>query len=449
MLRPIILDCPAGRGCRRGPTEIASHLRRGLAVPLVLATCALAWPASASPVEPVLTLAANEKPALLETLKELVSIESDSRNREGLDQIADLLANRLKALGAAVELVETGPDLYKMDDTPEQLGKIVRATFKGTGTKKILLLAHMDTVYPKGMLEKQPFRIDGNKAYGLGIADDKQGLALILHTIAMLKALNFTEYGTLTVLFNGDEEISSPGSRALITKLGGEHDAVFSAEASREETDKLSLATAGIACVSLTVHGRASHAGSAPERGVNALTELAHQILQTRDLSEPAIGLKMNWTLALAGTNRNVHSGVGQSDGGRAGAPRRRLRSHRAEGARAFQEPVGAGRQAGNHLRAAPAPLEASAASRAMGKHAQQIYRELGKELVIDDVAEGGGTDAAFAALSTAAPVIERFGLRGFGAHSAFAEYVMIDSIEPRLYLLARLIMDVSSGKAP
>lgn len=93
-------------------------------------------------------------------------------------------------------------------------------------------------------------------------------------------------------------------------------------------------------------------------------------------------------------------------------------------------------------------PLEATAASRAMGRHAQQVYRELGKELVIDAVAEGGGTDAAFAALETKAPVIERFGLRGFGAHTIEAEYVLIDSIEPRLYLATRLIMDIAQDKA-
>ena len=121
----------------------------------------------------------------------------------------------------------------------------------------------------------------------LGIADDKQGIAVILHAIAMLQAMNFRDYGTLTVLINADEEISSPGSRSLITRLGAEHDAVLSFEGSRATSDKLALATAGIASVTLNVQGRASHAGSAPERGVNALYELSHQILQMRDLSDP------------------------------------------------------------------------------------------------------------------------------------------------------------------
>ena len=268
---------------------------------------ALAASAAAAPVEPVGSLAAREKAPLLETLKGLVSIESGSGDREGLDRIADVIAGRLRALGGAVEMIEPDPaDIYRMVDTPKQIGKMVQARFTGTGTRKIMLIAHMDTVYLRGMLAQQPFRIDGNRAYGLGIADDKHGVAVILHTLAILKEMNFRDYGLITVLINADEEVSSPGSRATLTRLGAEHDFVFSCEGSRVDQDRLSLTTAGIAAVVLNVKGRASHAGAAPERGRNALYELAHQILQTRDLSDPEIGLKMNWTVASAGTNRNV-----------------------------------------------------------------------------------------------------------------------------------------------
>jgi glutamate carboxypeptidase len=299
------------------------------------------------------------------------------------------------------------------------------------------------------LIEKQPFRIDGDRAYGLGIADDKQGIAVILHTIAMLKAMDFRQFGTLTVLINADEEISSPGSRSLITKLGAEHDAIFSVEGSRAQSDKLALATAGIASVTLTVQGRASHAGNAPERGINALYELAHQVLQTRDLSDPAIGLKMNWTMATAGRTRNMIPPNAQAI-----ADVRVLRVADYDGIeRKVRERIK------NKLlpqskvemifeRRRP-PLEMTPASRALATHAQQIYRELGKDLVVDVVAEGGGTDAAFAALETKAPVIERFGLQGYGAHTIEAEYVLTSSIEPRLYLLTRMIMDVAQGKAP
>jgi glutamate carboxypeptidase len=254
-------------------------------------------------------------------------------------------------------------------------------------------------------------------------------------------------FGALTVLINADEELSSPGSRSLLTKLGAEHDATFSVESSRAESDKLSLATSGIASITLTVKGRASHSGNAPEKGINALYELAHQVLQTRDLSNPAVGLKMNWTLARAGTTRNMIP-----PGAQATADVRVLRVadydaiEKTVRERIKNQLVPEAKVEMTFERRRP-PLEATAASRALAKHAQQIYRELDKELVIDEMPEGGGTDAAFAALSTKAPVIERFGLQGFGAHSADAEYVLLDSIEPCLYLLARMIMDVSQGK--
>jgi glutamate carboxypeptidase len=414
---------------------------------VLLLLAALATPALGQAVEPVRSLAAKEKPALLETLKALVSIESGSRDVEGLGRIADLIAARLKELGGQVELVEPN-NIYKMADTPAQIGRMVRATFTGTGDKKILLIAHMDTVYQRGMLEKQPFRIDGDRAYGLGIADDKHGVALILHTIAMLKALDFKAVGTLTVLINADEELSSPGSRSLITRLGREHDATFSLEGSRVESDKLALATAGIGSFTMNVEGRASHAGSAPERGVNAIYELAHQMLQTRDLSDRETGLKMNWTLANGGRTRNMIPPNAQAQAD--------VRVLKVEDYDGIEKKV-RGRIKNKLLpdskvdvifeRRRP-PLEATPASRALAKYAQQIYREVGKELVVDEVAEGGGTDAAFASLETKAPVIERFGLQGYGSHSIEAEYVLISSIEPRLYLLTRLIMDFAQAKA-
>ncbi|KAF1069199.1 M20/M25/M40 family metallo-hydrolase [Variovorax sp.] len=404
--------------------------------------------AAAAPDARIAELAAAQKQPLLDSLSQLVAIESGSRDLEGLEKISDLIASKLKALGGEVELIDPSAEAYRMEDTPEKIGRVVRATFKGTGTKKIMLIAHMDTVYTIGMLNKQSFRVEGDKAYGLGIADDKQGVAVILHAVAMLQALKFKEYGTLTVLINGDEEISSPGSRALLTRLGGEHDAVLSFEGASVKDDKLSLATAGIASVTLNVSGKASHAGSAPELGVNALYELSHQILQMRDLSDPATGLKMNWTISKSGSNRNVIPASAT-----AGADVRVLkvadydRIEQQVNERVKKQLIPEAKVELKFERRRP-PLEATDASRALAQHAQAIYKdELGRPLGADDKAAGGGTDAAFASLKTKAPVIERFGLQGFGAHSADAEYVLIDSIEPRLYLATRMVMDIARGK--
>ncbi len=429
------------------------NLARQMSLATALAAALSFVPAAAQLAAPqadaaVQRAAAAQKQPLLDTLKEFVSIETGSRDIEGLTQASDLLASKLRALGGEVSFIEpTEATTYRMGDTPEKLGRMTRATFKGTGSKRILLIAHMDTVYLKGMLAKQPFRIDGNRAYGLGISDDKQGVAMIVHIVAMLKELKFDGYGTLTVLVNSDEEISSPGSRAALVDAGAQHDAVLSFEATRVESDKLSLATSGIGAVYLKVEGRASHAGGAPERGVNALYELSHQIMQMRDLSEPQVGLKLNWTVSQSGTNRNVIPAYATAQ-----ADVRVLRVSdydRIETVvreRAKKQLLPEAKVTIDFERRRP-PLEATVANRKLAAHAQLIYAEIGRKLVIDDQPEGGGTDAAFAALKTQAPVIERFGLPGAGAHSADAEWVDTSAIEPRLYLAVRVIMDVARGR--
>lgn len=404
-------------------------------------------PAPAGAVAPVWALAQQQQAPLLDTLKTIVDIETGSTNRAGLDRLSALLAERLKALGGEVQLIEPpAADVYRMEDTPEQMGRMVQATFKGTGAKRILLIAHMDTVYPEGMLAQQPFRLEGDRAYGLGVSDDKQGVATILHTVAVLQQLGMRDYGQLTVLINGDEEISSPASRKHLTALGKAHDLVMSFEASRVDSDKLALATSGIASATLTVRGRASHAGGAPERGVNALYELSHQLLQLRDLSVPERGLKMNWTVSKAGVVRNMIP-----PGAQAWADVRLLKVSdltdlEQKVQTRIQNKLLPESDVSVQFENRRPPLEASQAARQVAAHAQTIYRELGKTLVVDDQPEGGGTDAAFAALDTRAPVIERFGLQGFGAHTNNAEYVLLSSIVPRLYLATRLITDFSKG---
>lgn len=401
-----------------------------------------------SPNAAVQAAAAAQKQPLLDSLREFVNIETGSRDHQGITQATELLGNKLRALGGQVQFIEPQEATnYRMMDTPDKIGRMVKATFKGTGSKRILLIAHIDTVYPKGMAAKQPFRIDGDKAYGLGIADDKQGVAMIVHVVAMLRAMNFNEYGTLTVLVNGDEEISSPGSRAELTQAGSEHDAVLSFEATRTNSDKLSLATSGIASVELKVEGRASHAGAAPERGVNALYELSHQIMQMRDLSQNDKGLKLNWTVAQSGTNRNVIPAYATAQ-----ADVRVVRVADYDGIeatvrqKAKTQLLPEAKVSVNFERRRP-PLEATAANRKLAAHAQTIYAELGRKLEVDDQPEGGGTDAAFAALKTQAPVIERFGLQGFGSHTSDNEYVLMETIEARLYLVARVVMDVARGR--
>lgn len=413
----------------------------------LMASLALAFAATlahAAPVAEVHALAQKEQQPLLDTLRDLVHIESGSKDIEGLNQIAERIASQLKQLGGTVDVLQTN-DIYRLDDTPEKVGPAVQAVFKGSGSKKIMLIAHMDTVYLKGMLKAQPFRIDGDKAYGLGISDDKQGIALIIHTVALLQKLNFKDYGTLTVLINGDEEISSPGWRSTITRVAAEQDVVLSFEGGGTD-GTLRLATSGIGAAYLTVQGKASHAGAKPEDGVNALYELSHQLLQMKDLSKNDEGLKLNWTVSKSGTNRNVIPAEATAQ-----ADARALKVADFDGLeKSLQEKI--------KTRLLPAskvdvkfevrrpPLEASEASRRVAGYGKVIYQELGLPLNVVEKATGGGTDAAFAALKTKGAVVEGMGLSGYGAHSNDAEYVQINTIVPRLYLATRMVMDISKG---
>ena len=198
---------------------------------------------------------------------------------------------------------------------------MVKGSFSGSGTRKLMLIAHMDTVYPAGTLASEPYRQDGNKLYGPGIADDKGGIAVILHSLAILKDAGWRDYAQLTVLFNHDEEVGSTTSGETIAQLAEQHDYVFSAEPTGAKavarTEGLLLGAAGTASATMEVKGRSAHAGAAPEAGRNALIELAYQLQQTRDIAKDIPGAQLNWTIG-AGRRRQ------QPDSGEGERPRRR-----------------------------------------------------------------------------------------------------------------------------
>ena len=417
--------------------------------PLLVAAALLAAPFAEAqgpaPASVQAKVATHVQP-LLGTLKDLVSIESGSRDLEGLAQLSQLVAGHLKSSGMTVQMLPArAPDFHpQLKGAP--VGSMVYATRTGTGQRKVLLLAHMDTVYPKGMGAKQPFRIEGNRAWGLGISDDKGGVALVLHTVKLLEELGFTDYAQLGVLINGDEEIGSPGSGNFITQLGSEYDAVFSFEGAGFQEDYVRLVTSSIAIVEMKITGKASHAGSSPERGRNALYEMAHQMLKTRDFGDAAKGLKINWTVGNSGETRNVipASAVAIADvRALANEDMDRLEARLRESIKDKLIPDTSIDL--SFYRSRPA-FTSNAVSLALARHAQGVYQEIGMKLDVRDRATGGGTDAAFAGLRPKGGVLESFGLRGFGAHSNDDEYIFIDSIAPRLYLSTRMVMDAGRG---
>lgn len=383
------------------------------------------------------TASQGQQAGALATLEALVNIESGPGNETGLLAMGDYLAGRLTALGATVTRHKTADG---------SAGQNIVGTLQGTGTRKILPMAHMDTVYPPGFLANAPFRVEGNRAYGPGIADDKGGIAVILHTLTLLNARGFRDYGTLTVLFNTDEETGSFGSRDLIQTLSANHDYVLSHEPALASNEGFGLATSGIAHATATIHGKASHAGVAPEAGVNALTEAASLILRTQDIDNKDREIRFNWTLASAGSASNAIPAQATLT-----ADMRYGRNQDLDAItsmlneRAQQKFLPGSEITIDVLRGRPA-FNASDAGRALAAKGRSIYAEVGGQIAVSEVRTGGGSDAAYAALS-GKPVLESMGLPGVGYHTNSDEYIVIDAIPRRLYLGARMIMDLSLGR--
>lgn len=398
-------------------------------LPLLLAASA----ASAAPSQPPLLAAAEAQQApLLATLKEMVLIESGSADAAGLARMADYTERRLKELGAVTERHRStrGP------------GSIVTGTFSGNGTRKLMLMAHMDTVYQTGVLQSQPWRIEGGRVYGPGVADDKGGIAAILHVLQMLRQDGWRDYGRITVLFDPDEEAGSHGSKDLIASLAAEHDYVFSCEPTLGEGEGILLGASGFAKVTMDVRGRAAHAGVAPDDGRNALVELAHQLTQTNALARSVPGARLNWTLAQAGLVGNQIP-----DHASAAADLRYTRLDAVDQLEAVLKQTVRHALVPDTLtsivveRGRP-PFVATPAARDFAVRAQAIYAELGRTMALQD-GTGGGTDAAYANRSGKAVVLESLGLVGAGIHSS-GEYIELDAIVPRLYLLARLLQQAA-----
>jgi len=394
-----------------------------------------AWAAQAD--ARLLDAARAEQPVVIDTLRDLVTIESGSTDHAGLATLMAYLEGRLQALGAKVDRIDSavgGPDL-------------VRGTFTGRGALKVMLIAHADTVYDAGILQTEPYKQEGNLLYGPGIADDKGGIAVILHALALLKARGWDDYAQVTVLFNPDEEIGSPGSGETIATLGAQHDVVLSFEPSPAkaviEHEGVLLSAAGTSMVSMVVEGLSSHAGAAPEQGRNALVELAHRIVQTRDAADGVAGAQLNWTTANAGTARNQIPARGEAIGDarvmQADANQNLLAALQAKVA---GPPLVEGTTTTVTLTPLRPIYVAGERGRALADLARDIYAELDGRQLLMHPTTNGGTDAGFAGRSGHPAVLEGLGLAGWGYH-ARSEFIEIDSIPPRLYLASRMLIEL------
>ncbi|VVM71771.1 Carboxypeptidase G2 [Pseudomonas fluorescens] len=409
---------------------------RRTSVASVIAFSILSTGAFAAEISPeqLLKKAETEQTAYLETVRQLVDVDTGTGQAPGLKTISALLVERLKALGAEVT---TTPATHSAGDN-------IVGTIKGSGTRSFLLMVHYDTVFGPGTAAKRPFKQDGERAYGPGVADAKGGVAMILHSLKLLQDQGFKDFGTLTVLFNPDEETGSSGSKKIIAELARLHDYVFSYEP--PDKDAVTVATNGINGVILDVKGKSSHAGSAPEAGRNAAIELAHQMLQLKDLGDPAKGTTVNWTLIKGGEKRNIIPSSASAEADMRYSDLSESDRVIADAQRIVQKKLIDGTEVSVRLEKGRPPLAKNPGSEQLAKTAQMLYGKIGRN--IEPIAMRFGTDAGYAYVpgSEKPAVLETMGVVGAGLH-ADDEYIELSSIAPRLYLTVALIKQLSEAK--
>lgn len=370
-------------------------------------------------------VSAGHTPAMLGLLKQLVETESPSHDKAAVDRIGAIVADEARRINADVEIV---PNMQTGDHVIARWG----ASQSGSG---ILLLCHMDTVFPLGTLEKMPCYEKDGKTFGPGVLDMKSGIVIAFSAIIALQENGQMPSRSITALFTSDEEIGSPSSRGLIEKMASQSALVLVLEAAMPD-GSLKTWRKGVGDYTLQVSGRAAHAGGDHEKGRNAIEEMAHQILRIQKLTDYNRGTTLNVGVVHGGTAANVvpQEAMAEID----------LRvmqpgeAERIEKALKSLTPVldGTKLEINGCLNRPPMPFDETL--KTTFAKAAAIAAGIGLELKASG--SGGGSDANFVA-PLGIPVLDGLGAVGEGYHSE-REYIVTTSLPERARLLAAMLKD-------
>ena len=393
------------------------------------------------------------QPAMLALLRRLVEMESPSLDKAAVDRIGLYVAECWRRQGARVEILRQpkrgnhvraelfpcGPSVTKSGKPapPEAFAPIYRGKGRSAPARQILVIGHLDTVYPLGTLRKMPFRVRGNRAYGPGTMDMKAGIVITLFAAEALQKLGDRVAQRLVFLFTSDEEIGSESSRRTIEAEARKSAAVLVVEPANGLTGQLKTARKGVGEIEMRVTGRAAHAGADFEKGRSAVLELARQILKIQNFTEPARGITVNVGVISGGTRSNVVAAEATAlvdlrlrrpaDRERIERKFRSLRPTTPD----FKLEVRGGLNR--------PPLERTPGVVRLFRLARQLGANMG--LRLEEASVGGGSDGNFTA-ALGIPTLDGLGGVGEAAHSP-NEFVVMDSLPERATLLAGLLASI------
>ena len=358
--------------------------------------------------------------ALLRDLEALVTSESPSGDRAGVKRVMETVEGWLRDLGATVLRLDGDTRHFILDGS------------ENAPEESVLILAHADTVWPHGTLERMPFRVEGDRAYGPGSYDMKGGIVGALHA---LRALRGQLTRRVELLLTPDEEIGSPESRGHIERVAARAGAVLVVEPPVAGTHALKVGRKGTGLFHLSARGVASHAGNAPEAGASAIAEAARQVLALEALADPARGTTLSVGRIAGGGAINVvpahaefWTDVRVSDLAEAARLEAAVRALTPRDPRIKLSVDGGLNRP---------PFENGEGTQALFARAQEIGRQLG--WAVTGEAVGGGSDGNFTA--PLRPTLDGLGAPGAGAH-AENEHVDLTAWPRHVQLLAELIRE-------
>jgi glutamate carboxypeptidase len=377
-------------------------------------------------IQNLLSILRGREEHMLRLLKLFVECESPSYDKPAVDRMGRMVASEWRRRVARVSVLK---QVNRGNHVCAELW-----TGGGQPAGQILVLGHLDTVYPLGSLAKMPFRVKGGAAWGPGIFDMKAGLVLGLAAADALRAGGIHPGKRLVFLWTSDEEIGSESSRAVIESEAQRSDAALVLEPAYGPDGRLKTARKGVGGAEIIVMGRSAHAGIEPEKGVNAVHELALQIARLISMNDPRRGLTVQATVVDGGTVSNVVPAEArvQVD----------LRYQKMADARMIERKLGnlrpilKGARVAVNLSPSRPPLERTADVQRLFRHAQEIAGKIGIKL--GEVATGGGSDGNFTG-ALGVPTLDGLGAVGDGAHSP-QEHILIRSLAERAALLAGLL---------
>lgn len=359
-------------------------------------------------------------------LEHLVQIDSGSRTPEGTERVAAYFEKRFAGLGWKSQRYDVG----------DEVGPCVRFWNGSEEAYDVLMLGHMDTVFPKGTAMARPFRVEGDKAYGPGVVDMKASLLFAYYAVRDLQERGRLEGRSVCVLFNSDEEISSVHSKRLIESLAHKSSYAVVMEPARKGGEMVKQRR-GVARYTLHATGVAAHAGVNPQDGSSAIEELSNWVLALHKKNDLANGLSVNVGVVSGGSTPNTIAAAATAE-----VDVRFVKPQQVKDLEEFMEelatrpftPGGAGVKVSGGVRRPP--MNPSEETLALCDEITRLSNGVGVRF--DWIATGGGSDASFTA-ACGVPTVDGMGPVGAHAHTA-DEYLEINTLLPRLKLVTASI---------